>query len=155
MLKLIISIIVCHCAGIIGAVFTQKSIPGWYEHIKKPSFNPPGWVFGPVWVTLYTMMGIAAYIVWKKGFQFSGVKAALTAFLIQLILNSLWSIVFFGGRSIGGALVVIVFLWLSILWTMAAFFLVSRPACFLLLPYILWVSFAVVLNIELFKLNQR
>jgi tryptophan-rich sensory protein len=102
---------------------------------------------------LYILMGIAAFLVWRKGFYSSGVKAALGMFLIQLGLNSLWSIVFFGGRSIIGGLVVIVLLWLSIFRTMQAFFHLSKPACYLLTPYIIWVSFALVLNLAFLVLN--
>ena len=153
MLKLVISILICQCAGIIGALFTRQSIPEWYSYIIKPPFNPPNWVFGPVWTVLYVLMGIAAYLVWRKGYNKSGVRAALGIFLIQLGLNSLWSIVFFGGRSIIGGMVVIVLLWLAILRTMQAFFAVSKPACYILIPYILWVSFALVLNLAFLILN--
>ncbi len=153
MWKLFISILICQCAGIIGSFFTRRSVPEWYALINKPLFNPPNWVFAPVWVSLYTMMGIAAYLVWRKGYYKSGVRAALVIFLVQLGFNSLWSIVFFGGRSIFGGMVVIVLLWLAILRTMHAFFAVSKPACYMLIPYILWVSFALVLNLALLRLN--
>jgi translocator protein len=153
MLKLFLSILICQCAGIVGSLFTRRSIPEWYVYIKKPAFNPPDWIFGPVWTLLYILMGIAVYLVWRKGFHKSGVRAALVIFLIHLGLNSLWSIVFFGGRSIIGGMVVIVLLWLAILRTMRAFFAVSKPACYLLTPYILWVSFALVLNLALLRLN--
>jgi len=153
MFKLLISILFCQLAGVIGGFFTRHSIPIWYASLNKPFFNPPGWVFGPVWIILYTMMGIAAYTVWHKGLRTRGVRSALAIFLLQLILNSLWSAVFFGGRSIGGGMVVIVLLWLAIAWTMAAFFNISKPTVFLLTPYILWVSFAFVLNLALLILN--
>lgn len=155
MFKLIISILVCQCAGIIGSFFTRRSIPEWYTLIKKPSFTPPDWIFAPVWGSLFTLMGIAAFLVWRKGLNISEVKAALIIFILQLILNSLWSIVFFGGRSIMGGLIVIVFLWLAILWTIIEFFAISKPAAALLVPYILWVSFAVILNVTLVILNQK
>ncbi len=151
--KLLISIFICQCAGIIGSFFTRRSIHEWYALIDKPFFNPPNWVFAPVWIILYTMMGISLFLIWRKGYYKSGVRAALGIFLIQLGLNSLWSIVFFGGRSIIGGMVVIVLLWLAILRTMYAFFAVSKPACYILIPYILWVSFALVLNLALLKLN--
>lgn len=153
MVKLFISLLICQCAGIVGALFTRQSIPGWYIYIKKPPFNPPDWIFGPVWTLLYILMGIALYLVWRKGYNTTGVRAALGIFLIQLGLNSLWSIVFFGGRSIIGGMVVIVLLWLAIFRTMQAFFAVSKPACYILIPYILWVSFALVLNLALLILN--
>ncbi|MCX5698972.1 MAG: tryptophan-rich sensory protein [Candidatus Omnitrophica bacterium] len=153
MLKLIISIVICQCAGIIGSFFTRRSIPEWYSFINKPVFNPPNWVFAPVWASLFTLMGVAAFLVWRKGLYTPGVKTALSIFLLQLALNSLWSIVFFGSRSIVGGLVVIVFLWLAILWTIKRFFTFSRIASALLIPYIIWVSFAFILNVALVILN--
>jgi benzodiazapine receptor len=146
MFKLAISIAVCHMAGIIGGLFTRNSIPVWYESLKKPFFTPPDWVFGPAWIALYTMMGIAVYAIWRKGLRAPGVKTAMAIFIFQLTLNSLWSVVFFGGRSIVGGMVVIVLLWLAIAWTMATFFKISKTAFLLIMPYILWVSFALVLN---------
>jgi benzodiazapine receptor len=153
MLKLVASIFICQCAGIIGSLFTTRAIPQWYAHIHKPAFTPPNWVFAPVWTMLFTLMGIAAFLVWRKGLRTTGVKHALSIFLLQLALNSLWSVVFFGGRSIIGGLAVIVFLWLAILWTMSRFFVISRPAAALLIPYIAWVSFAFILNVALVFLN--
>ena len=153
MFKLIISIVICQCAGIIGSFFTRCSIPKWYAFINKPVFNPPNWVFAPVWASLFTLMGVAAFLVWRKGQHASGVKVALSIFLLQLALNSLWSIVFFGSRSIVGGLVVIVFLWLAILWTIKRFFTISKPAAALLIPYIVWVSFACILNVAFAMLN--
>lgn len=152
-LKLIISILICQGAGIVGALFTRNAISEWYLYLRKPFFNPPNWIFGPVWTLLYFLMGIAVYFVWRKGFYNKGVRAAIGIFLIQLGLNILWSIVFFGGRSIIGGMVVIVFLWLMILRTMQAFFPLSRQAYYLLIPYIIWVSFALVLNLAFLVLN--
>ena len=152
-LKLLLSIFVCHLAGIIGGFFTARSIPEWYAFIKKPSFNPPDWIFGPVWITLFTMMGISAFLVWQKGLNSEWARAALFIFLLQLTLNCLWSIVFFGFRSIGGALIVIVLLWLSIVWVIVRFFAISKLAAALLIPYIIWVSFAFLLNVSLLILN--
>ena len=125
----------------------------WYAFINKPTFTPPNWVFAPAWISLFTLMGIAAFLVWRKGLQTPGVKRALIIFLLQLGLNSLWSIVFFGGRSIQGGLVVIVFLWLAIIWTIKSFFAISKPAAVLIIPYIAWVSFALVLNVVFLTLN--
>lgn len=153
MLKLIISILICQCAGIIGSFFTSRAIPEWYAFINKPAFNPPNWVFAPVWATLYTLMGISAFLVWRKGLGTPCVRSALMIFLLQLALNSLWSIVFFGNRSIVGGLSVIVVLWLAILWAIIRFYAISRPAAALLIPYIVWVSFALVLNVALVVLN--
>lgn len=153
MVKLVLSILICQSAGIVGAFFTRRSISEWYVHINKPAFTPPSWVFAPAWLTLYTLMGIAAFLIWRKGVKTAGVRSALAVFLFQLILNSLWSVVFFGGRSISGGLVVIVFLWLAIVWTIKSFYAISKPAAALLIPYIAWVSFALVLNFALLLLN--
>jgi len=153
MLRLVLSILLCQSAGVVGAFFTRRSISEWYAHLNKPAFNPPSWVFAPAWVTLYTLMGIAAFLIWRKGLKTAGVRSALAVFLFQLILNSLWSVVFFGGRSILGGLVVIVCLWLAIVWTIKSFHAISKPAAALLIPYIAWVSFALVLNVALLLLN--
>lgn len=152
-LKLTISIAVSELAGIIGSVFTAPSVATWYQELAKPAINPPAWVFGPVWTTLFALMGIAAFLVWKKGLERKDVKIALSIFIGQLIVNTLWSIIFFGLRSPGGALIEIVFLWLAILATIIAFARISKPAAWLLVPYILWVSFAMYLNYALWTLN--
>lgn len=151
--KLMIAIAISELAGIIGSVFTASSIASWYSGIMKPSINPPAWVFGPVWTTLYALMGIAAFLVWKKGLERGDVKIALGIFAGQLVLNTLWSVIFFGLHSPGGALVEIAFLWLAILATIIAFAKVSKPAAWLLAPYILWVSFAMYLNYAIWALN--
>lgn len=151
--KLIIAIVISELAGVIGSIFTTPSITGWYAGIVKPTFNPPGWVFGPVWTTLFVFMGIAAFLVWKKGLERRDVKIALGVFVGQLVLNTLWSIIFFGLHSPGGALVEIVFLWLAILVTIVAFYKISKPAAWLLVPYIAWVSFAAYLNFTIWTLN--
>jgi tryptophan-rich sensory protein len=153
MFKLVISILICQGAGIIGSFFTRRSIPEWYAYIHKPTFTPPNWVFAPVWTSLFTLMGVAAFLVWRKGQETPGVKAALGIFLLQLALNSLWSIVFFGGRSIAGGLAVIALLWAAILWTIKRFAAISKLAAALLIPYIAWVSFAFILNGALAMLN--
>ncbi|MBI2484130.1 tryptophan-rich sensory protein [Candidatus Uhrbacteria bacterium] len=152
-LKLIIAIVVSELAGIIGWVFTTPSIAGWYAGLVKPALNPPAWVFGPVWTTLFVLMGVAAFLVWKKGLDRRDVKIALGIFVGQLILNTLWSIIFFGLHSPGGALIEIVFLWLAILATIVAFDKISKSAAWLLAPYILWVSFAMYLNYAIWTLN--
>lgn len=151
--KLIIAIVVSEFAGIVGSVFTTPSVTGWYAGIVKPALNPPAWVFGPVWTTLYALMGIAAFLIWKKGLDRRDVKVALGIFLIQLVLNTLWSIIFFGLHSPGGALVEIVFLWFAILVTIIAFYKISKTSAYLLLPYIAWVSFAAYLNYSIWMLN--
>ena len=152
-IKFIVAIGVCQLAGFVGSLFTTPSIPTWYAALRKPSFNPPNWIFGPVWTTLFVLMGIAAFIVWNKGLDRKGVKAALLLFIIQLLLNMLWSYLFFTLHSPLYAFVEIIILWLAILLTMVKFFPISRAAGYLLLPYILWVSFAAVLNFTLFRLN--
>lgn len=151
--KLIIAIVVSELAGIIGSVFTTSAIDGWYAGIVKPALNPPAWVFGPVWTTLFILMGIAAFLIWKGGLERRKVKIALAIFLGQLVLNTLWSIIFFGLHSPGGALVEIIFLWLAIFITIIIFAKISKLAAWLLVPYILWVSFAMYLNFAIYRLN--
>lgn len=153
-IKLLTSIAAPQAAGGIGALFTTTGMDGWYRSIEKPSFNPPSWVFGPVWITLYVLMGISAFLVWRKGWSRRGVKPALGVFGAQLAVNTLWSYAFFGRHSIGGALAVIIVLWGLILLTMIEFFRISRSAGILLIPYFLWVSFAAVLNYSIFVLNR-
>lgn len=151
--QLIAAILIAESAGMIGSFFTAPAIEGWYASIIKPTLNPPAWVFGPVWTTLFALMGIAAFLVWKKGLHRGDVKIALGIFLLQLALNTLWSIIFFGLQSPGGALVEIVFLWLAIAATIIAFARISKPAAWLLVPYILWVSFAIYLNSSIWILH--
>ena len=151
---IVVSIVVCELAGIIGSLFTTPSIPGWYAGLAKPSFNPPGWVFAPVWTALYAMMGLAVWLVFEKGFKKPEVKRALAVFAVQLLLNTLWSIVFFGAHQLFGAVAVIVLLWAMILWTILLFRRISKAAAWLLVPYILWVSFATVLTVSIFTLNR-
>jgi translocator protein len=153
-LRLVVFVLVCLLAGFIGSLFTTPSIPGWYAGLVKPSFNPPNWIFGPVWTTLYVLMGIAAFLVYEKGWKKGEVRKALGVFAAQLGLNALWSIVFFGAHQILGAAVVIVILWGLIAATIWLFSRISKVAALLLVPYILWVSFATVLNISLYVLNR-
>jgi len=147
--KLIISLCACLGAGILGSVFTTASIPTWYAGIHKPSFNPPNWVFGPVWTLLYILMGISWYLVWSTG----PTKTALLFFSIQLVLNVLWSILFFGLKNPVLASMEIIVLWLAILGSIISFYTISKTASFLLLPYIIWVSFAALLAISIALLN--
>ena len=152
MLKLIASIIICQLAGIIGAIFTTPSISGWYTNLNKPFFNPPSWLFGPVWTLLYLLMGISLFFVWnqKKGVK---TKTALIIFAIQLGLNALWSIIFFGLHSPLVAFLEIIVLWLFIILTIIKFFPISKISAYLLIPYLLWVSFAGFLNLFIVRLN--
>jgi tryptophan-rich sensory protein len=133
----------------IGGLFTAPSIGTWYATIRKPTWTPPGWLFGPVWTLLYAMMAVSAWIVWRK----VGFGTALVVFAIQLALNGIWSPVFFGAHAIGGGLVVIVALWCAIAATILVFWPVSVLAAMLLLPYIAWVSFATALNAAIWRLN--
>lgn len=152
--KLLASVVACQLAGALGAVFTRAAVPAWYAGLKKPSFAPPNWLFGPAWITLYLLMAVAACLVWQKGLKHPGVRAALAAFAVQLLLNALWSPAFFGLRSPLAGAVVIVLLWLAIVMTLLLFWKLSRPAALLLLPYLLWVSYASALNISIYFLNQ-
>ena len=151
--KLIVSLIACQAAGAVGSIFTTSAIPTWYAGLEKPFFTPPNWLFAPAWITLYILMAIAAFIIWRKGFAKEGVRCALIVFLVQLVLNALWSVVFFGLQSPLWGIVVIVALWIAILITIIKFFRLSVTAGALMLPYILWVSFASALNIAIFMLN--
>jgi tryptophan-rich sensory protein len=150
-LMLVLFLAAPQAAGLLGTLFTMPAIPAWYDGLVKPDFSPPNWVFGPVWTTLYLMMGIAAFLVWRK--QAPATGRALGAFWIQLVLNALWSILFFGMRSPLLGLIDIVALWLAIVWTMIEFKKVSRPAFWLMVPYLLWVSFATALNLAILILN--
>jgi translocator protein len=140
-------------AGAIGSIFTLPAISGWYASLAKPSFSPPNWLFGPVWTTLYVLMGISAYVVWKKGAGEKAANIALIIFAMQLVLNLEWSVVFFGMRSPHFALLAIFALWLMIVATIREFYKIDRRAAYLLVPYILWVSFAAVLNYFVWVLN--
>lgn len=153
-LKLIVAIGVSELAGIIGSFFTVAAIPTWYAGLKKAPLNPPPWIFGPVWTILYLLMGIAAYLVWSQGLGVQGVAPALIIFGIQLILNTLWSIIFFGLHNPGAALFEIALLWFAILFTTIFFYKVSPLASYLLLPYLAWVSFASYLNYAVWNLNK-
>jgi len=151
--KLVVSLVACQCAGLIGSLATTPNIPTWYATLEKPVFTPPSWLFAPAWITLYLLMAVAAFLIWRKGLAHEGVKCALTLFLVQLVLNALWSVVFFGLQSPLYGMVVILALWIAIVLTIIKFFRLSTAAGSLLLPYILWVSFASVLNISIWVLN--
>jgi len=151
--KLVISIIACQCAGLIGSLFTTPAISTWYATIQKPPFTPPNWLFAPAWTTLYLLMGISAFIIWRRGLGNPQVKKALFLFVIQLVLNTLWSAAFFGLESPLYGVIVIAALWVAIILTILKFFKVSYVAAMLMLPYILWVTFAAVLNISILVLN--
>ncbi len=142
-------VLLCFAAASVGGLF----MPGeWYAALKKPSWNPPGWVFGPVWTTLYTLMAVAAWLVWRRG-GFAAQRRPLGLFLAQLALNAAWTPLFFGLKNPGLAFAELVLFWLAIAATLVAFRSVSRAAAWLLVPYLAWVSFAVVLNFALWRLN--
>jgi len=190
LLKFFASIIICELAGVIGSFFTVSQINGWYKNLNKPGFNPPNWIFGPVWTIIFVLMGISLYLVWSKKWhpknksihektkmrnqvsisRIPVVQAILVArqkfssgswqklnivliFTAQLVLNILWSIIFFGMHSAGLAFFELLMLWFAIIFTSVNFYRVSKIAALLLLPYILWVSFAAVLNLAIFLLN--
>jgi translocator protein len=174
--KLVISIVVCELAGAIGSFFTASAIGNWYYFLNKPLFNPPNWIFAPVWTILFLLMGVSFYLVWMKKWsvrevaESSGRKAwnpvseklwtgawkeenAFMIFVLQLVLNILWSVIFFGLQSPGIAFFEILMLWFAILYTIANFYRISQPAAYLLIPYIFWVSFAAFLNFSIWQLN--
>lgn len=144
--KFLFAVVICEFAGIIGSLFTFSAIPSWYVYLNKPFFAPPNFVFGPVWTLLYFLMGVSLYIVWVK-------KKPLTIFWIQLFLNAFWSIIFFGLRNPLLAFIDIIGLWIAVVLTIKYFFSFSKPAAYLLIPYLLWVSFASLLNLSIVILN--
>ena len=153
-IKLVICLALTFSAAFIGSIFTRSAVPDWYAALNKPSFTPPNWLFGPVWTILYILMAISAFIVWQKGLTNPAVKIALILYLIQLILNALWSVIFFGLKLPLIAFFEIILLWCAIVFTILVFAGVSITAALLLIPYILWVSFAAVLNFFLWFLNR-
>jgi translocator protein len=152
--KLIASITLCFFVAFLGSAFTFSSIPTWYAHLNKPFFNPPNWIFGPVWTILYFLMGISLYIVWNKNIASKKKERPIKIFIIQLVLNLLWSLVFFGLHQPLLALINIVILWYSIFITIKYFYGISRMSAYLLYPYIVWVSFASILNFAVVILNS-
>jgi len=154
LLKLFASILVCFLAAGLGTIFTIPAIPTWYAGLNKPFFSPPNWLFGPAWTILYLLMGIALFLVWRKGTKDKKVREAIKLFGIQLVLNASWSPIFFGAKNLFLALMVIIFMWIFILKTILAFAKINKTASYLLYPYIAWVSFASVLNFSVWFLNR-
>jgi translocator protein len=152
--KIIACILICQAAGVLGTVFTMKSLSTWYRYLKKPAFTPSGRFIGTVWIILYTLMGISLYFVSRKGWTQPGVKSAIGLFGIQLSINALWSWAFFYLRSPLAGLAVIGTLWISIIATIMKFMRLSRPAALLLVPYLIWVSIASYLNFSIWRLNR-
>lgn len=154
-LKFIVSIALCFLVAFLGSVATIPSIPAWYEHLNKPIFNPPNWVFGPAWTILYFLMGLALYLVWNKDLKDKKRREqGIKIFIFQLILNLLWSLVFFGLHYPLLALITIFLLWVSIFMTIKYFYKISKVASYLLIPYLLWVTFASILNFAIVILNR-
>lgn len=146
--RLLFFVLLCEGAGIVGSLFTFQSVSGWYPTLTKPFFNPPSFVFGPVWITLYLLMGVSLYLIWGKK------KTKLKWFWVQLILNAFWSIAFFGLKSPILGLLVILLLEVSIILTIKSFSKANKTAAYLLYPYLFWVSFATILNLSIVALNR-
>ncbi|MEO0073495.1 MAG: TspO/MBR family protein [candidate division WOR-3 bacterium] len=152
-IRLLVSLVAAFGAAVVGSAFTNPAIPVWYQTLKKPAFAPPNWLFGPAWTLLYILMALASWLVWQKGLATPQVGTALIVYLVQLVLNALWSVLFFGLRSPLAGLIEILLLWSTILVTTVLFFRISRAAGALLLPYLGWVSFATLLNAAILRLN--
>ncbi|QEC69956.1 tryptophan-rich sensory protein [Panacibacter ginsenosidivorans] len=150
--KLIVSLILTLLVGFGAGFATATSINSWYSTLDKPFFNPPNWLFAPVWTILYILMGVAFYFVWKLP-ETTQRNIALFVFVLQLAVNGIWSLIFFNQHQIGWALVDISILWVMIIITMYLFTQLSKIAAWLLYPYLLWVSFATVLNFSIWQLN--
>jgi tryptophan-rich sensory protein len=151
--KLIVSILIPLIVGFASSLATLGSITTFFDVLNKPSWTPPAWAFAPIWTTLYILMGIALFLVWRAGFERRDVKIAIFVFALQLILNFFWTIIFFGFKSLFGGLIEIVFLWIVILINIILFYRISKAAGILLVPYILWVTIASYLNYSVYILN--
>jgi translocator protein len=151
-IKLIICIAICQIIGLLSSLFNIKSIPGWYSKQRKPSFNPPNGVFGPVWTILYLLMGVSLYLILVSGKE---TTTAIIVFSIQLFLNLIWSAIFFGMKKPFFAFIEIILLWLSILVNIFIFYPISKVSSYLLIPYFLWVGFAAILNFSIWTLNRE
>ncbi len=152
-IRIAIAVLICLLVGFIGSIATQTSIDTWYVQLEKPWFNPPKWVFAPVWTMLYIFIGIAAGMIWSRGFHHKWVKTALYHFGFQLLLNAAWSVFFFGLQNPLIALLDILALFILLLFTIKWFKIVHAPAAYLLIPYGIWVAFATILNFEIWRLN--
>ena len=153
--RIAIVVIICLAVGYLSGMVTRASITTWYPTLVKPSFNPPNWIFAPVWTSLYVMMGVAAGLIWNQiTTQKSAVTKALQFFIIQLVLNALWSYLFFGLHNLMLATIEVVLLWLMIFETYSQFAKINKTASYLMLPYLAWVSFASVLTASIWWLNR-
>jgi translocator protein len=151
--RLILSILLCQAAGAVGSLFTFPAISAWYVHLYRPSFSPPAWLFGPVWLVLYTLMGISFFLIWQKRTKKNPQSFPIAMFLVHLAVNSLWSVIFFGLKSPYLALIIIGVLWLLIFVIIKTFRKINKWASILLYPYLAWVSFASLLNLFIWLLN--
>lgn len=151
-IKLIISILIPLLVGFAGSFFTSSSVETWYVTLSKPSFTPPGWIFAPVWTTLYILIGLSFYLVWRKNFGEER-KKVITVFFLQLLFNLLWSMLFFGLKNPLLGLIDIILLLFFIIFNIIIFYKISKTGGILLVPYLLWVSFASILNFSIFLLN--
>ncbi|MCO5948658.1 TspO/MBR family protein [Mucilaginibacter flavidus] len=149
----LISLVITLAIGFVASLFTRPQIAGWYSTLNKPTFNPPPWLFAPVWTVLYIMIAIAAYLVWQRRDSSKTYKIASSIYIVQLAFNFSWSMVFFGLHGILPALFVILLLWVSIILNIRWFKKYSKTAAWLLVPYLLWVSFASILNLSIYLLN--
>lgn len=152
-LKLAVCLILPQAAGALGAIFTTNSIESWYSTLEKPVFSPPNWLFGPVWITLYFLMGISIFLIWNQIGKNKEARDWFWVFWFHLAINAIWSPIFFGLRDISTALVVIIGLWGLIALLIINFYRINKLAAYLLIPYFFWVSFATILNFSLFLLN--
>jgi len=152
-IRLFTSLAMCFSAGIIGSFFTVASINDWYQYLAKPSFSPPNWVFGPVWTILYFLMGISLFLIWEKGLKNKIVKNVFVLFIVHIVLNGLWSILFFGLKSPLLAFVDIILMWVTLAPVIFFSFKLNKYSSLLLIPYLFWISFALLLNFSIWKLN--
>ena len=152
-IKCAVAILIPLIVGGISGFFTTQSVQGWYATVNKPWFNPPNWIFGPVWTTLYIMMGVAFFLIWKSEADIDLKKQAMLFYFVQLALNFCWSLIFFYAQQPGWAFLEIIVMWGMILSTIIWFGKISSPAAWLLVPYIFWVSFAAILNYSIWRLN--
>lgn len=145
-------VVICLAAAGIGSFFTNTSVNTWYPQLRRPEWTPPNWIFGPLWKALYGMMAISAWLVWRTA-DWPVARSALSLFAIQLALNPVWSVVFFGLRRVGAAFAEILLLWMMVIATAVAFLPLSLLAAWLLLPYVVWVAFASYLNFRIWQMN--
>jgi tryptophan-rich sensory protein len=152
-IKLFSAVLICLGAGFVGSFFTTPEIATWYQTINKPIWNPPSWLFGPVWTTLFILMGIALFLIWQKAAHSKSAHRAVVFFLVHLLFNIFWSVAFFNLHSPFYAFIAIIVLWLMIFTLMLWFFRLDKKAGALLIPYLFWVSFAGYLNYTIWQLN--